>query len=148
MKTFLKNLIKDVFRIFIIFFTIFIWVRYNSNDLKYSIILTSLLTLFVELILKLIAKKRGAKETLKASERKKMEDIMTTFAFKSTDYAVGFFFNMLSQKHACLKRKQFVLIETNKKKLQFLQCFRLKNSLQMKLLKRTLHLRIYQYQKP
>lgn len=110
---FIQNLFSLFFRLVLIYFIIFIWVRYYSKDMSFAIWLTALLTFFVEVVIRIITNKKTYKIKLKQVELKQVEIITNTFIFNDDKFAINFFYNLAKQKHNATKKKDYILIEDN-----------------------------------
>ena len=110
MKTFNK-IISSIFRLTLIFLFTFIWFRYFISDLSYSLIVSILSTLIIDLFITLIRRKKSSIASLKNSEIKKAENYCNKFVFSEPSYAVNFFFKLAKTRHEAKKTKHCVIIE-------------------------------------
>lgn len=99
------------FRLILIFFIAFIWIRYYTQNLSHSIYLTIFVTVLVELFIRLITGKKNKKTQLKLSELTKMEQYINTFIFNDDKFVLNFFYELAKSKHNATKKVDFVLIE-------------------------------------
>lgn len=111
MKFKLFNVFEVFFRLLLIFFIYFVWVRYFFDSLLIAILITSFLTLTTDYILKIFQDKRQLKLKLKEEELKQIETYNNTFVFNDDKYAVDFFYKLAKTKHNATKKKDYVLIE-------------------------------------
>jgi len=105
------NFLNLLFRLILIYFIVFIWVRFYSQSIHFSIWITALITFFVEVLLRLITGKRNSKLKLKETELKKIELYNNTFTFNEDKYTLNFFYELAKTKHMATKKKEFILIE-------------------------------------
>lgn len=105
------NFLNLFFRLILIYFIVFIWVRYYSQSIHFSIWITALVTFFVEIIIRMITGKKNNKLKLKEEELKKIELYNNTFTFNDDKYTLNFFYELAKTKHMATKKKEFVLIE-------------------------------------
>lgn len=105
------NFFNLFFRLILIYFIVFIWIRYYSQDIHFSIWITALITFFAEIIFRIITGKKQSKIKLKEEELKKIELYNNTFTFNDDKYTLNFFYELAKTKHTAQKKKEFILIE-------------------------------------
>lgn len=103
------------FRLILIYFLVFVWVRYYSQNINFAIWITALITFFVEVLLRLIGGKKQKSMSLKQEDIGKMEAITNTLIFNQATYTNTYFYNMVKTKYVASKKKNYVLIEQPQK---------------------------------
>ena len=112
------NFLNLLFRLVLIYFIIFIWIRYYTQNINYSIWLTALLTFLTEIFIRIITNRKNNKLKLKEEELKKIEVYNNTFTFHDDKFTLNFFYELAKTKHQTTKKKEFVYIEhTNGEKI-------------------------------
>lgn len=107
---------QNVFRIFLIFFLTFIWVRYFVYSLFLSLIISAVITIVIDLVLRLLTKKKNKVNNLKIKEK---EDAENMFLSLATDKNALDFYLQLAQKEciASQKKKEYITLENFNNKI-------------------------------
>lgn len=106
----LANLLNLFFRLLLIFFLIFIWIRYTVESLTLSIILTVFCTLLTDFLIQYLLNKKKYINSIKASEIKKLKSVINYFIFNENKDNLTFFYNLVSKKHLAVKKNNFIII--------------------------------------
>lgn len=101
-----------------VFTLVFVWVRYYSEELNFSIWLSAIITLLIEVILKLVRTRRLAKLGLKQSEIALAENTINKLVFNSQTENVAVFNSILENKETVKKFKEYLIV-TNAKNENF-----------------------------
>jgi hypothetical protein len=103
------------FRLLLIFSLVFIWVRYYTADLKFSVWISLLITLSIELILKLLKQKKEIKTQLGKQETAKAEKAINNLILNTKAQNINFFFQTFQKSQSTTKHKHCVIVENNEK---------------------------------
>lgn len=115
MKIKLTSLFNIFFRILLIFFVFFIWIRYFFNSLVLSVFLSAFATILFDFIIHAILSKKNISLNLKNEEILKIEQIKKTFIFWNQNQTNTFFFNLFKTKFSATKQSKFIIINKDNK---------------------------------
>ncbi len=99
---------QTFFRLVLIFFICFIWIRYFISSLWISVLITGLLTIIIDIIIKIFSAKKQSSIVLKKTEREKAENMFFSLAMENN--GLNFFFTLTSTRHNSKKYNDFILI--------------------------------------
>ena len=88
-----------LFRLVLIYFLVFVWVRYYSQNINFAIWITALITFFIEVLIRLFSGKKQKNMSLKQEDINKMEAITNTLIFNQATYTNTYFYNMVKTKY-------------------------------------------------
>ena len=117
MKFKLSSMFSFLFRIFLIFSLVFIWARYYVDNFAYSVILACVLTVVIDLILKIISNRRNERYNLKNKELELIEQINNTFVVQDEQETLNFFEKLVKKRHSAERTKDYVLITDQDQKI-------------------------------
>src|SRR5690554_4153818 len=104
------------FRLILIFFLVFIWVRYYNSNLKFSVWVSLFITACIELILKLIKEKRKIKNQVNKQEQQIAENAINTFILNTKTQNLNFFLKTFTPHFENVtKHKTCVLVKQKNK---------------------------------
>lgn len=99
------------FRIVVIFLICFVWCRYFINNLWISLIITAILTLSIDFLIKFVLNKKNKKQKAKIDEQETIQNYINSFIFSDDSFCVNFFSELAKQKHNVIKKSKFIQIE-------------------------------------
>ena len=112
-----------LFRIFIIFLACFVWCRYFIENLWISLVVTVIITLFIDFGLNFIKSKKQKKKNIFEEENTKIQQYINTFIFSEPSYNVDFFYDLAKTKHQAQKKSEYIEIINSSKKIILYPCF-------------------------
>lgn len=107
MKRF-SRIFQAFFRCILIFFIVFVWIRYFVSPLWLAATITTAATIIIDAILRIIFRRKNSTAALKKSEQ---EDAENAFLSLSLDpKALDFFLRLASSRHSAEKKKNCIFI--------------------------------------
>ncbi len=113
--------LQNIFRIFLIFFLSFVWLRYLIKKLWLALLLSALVTLVIDFTIRFINKKKGNKQNLKLSEKERAENIFLSLS-TSSNY-IDFFYELAKKENPYAEKKSKYIILPNSKNKTILYPF-------------------------
>ena len=90
-----------IFRVLLIYFLAFIWMRFLVSNLLLVLLYTSLITLGIEGVFTYFIRRRQKKRQLRGAKHKKMVDMTDTIAMWNKDMQIDFFILLAKKRHHC-----------------------------------------------
>ena len=97
-----------IFKITLIFFITFIWVRYFTRSLLWSVVISAAITLVIDFVTRFFSRKKQSISALKKADREQAEDCFLSLSQNKN--AIEFFLNLAEKKHNATKKKNFIVI--------------------------------------
>ncbi len=97
-----------LFKVLLIFFLVFVWVRYFVRSLPLCIIISLAATIVIDLATRFFSRKKSNSIMLKKEKREEAENIFLSLSISPK--ALDFFLLLAQKKHNAEKKKDFVLI--------------------------------------
>lgn len=104
----IKIFLSTLSRLFLIFILVFIWVRFFIKKLWAAFLISIAIALLIDLIIKLLTKKRNSQNLLKIKEREDSEKMF--FSLATSKDSVSFYNKLASLKYKTIRCKKYVKI--------------------------------------
>ena len=103
------NIFQILLQVALIFFIVLIWARYFISSLWLSLLVSLIVTIFIELAIKFLQKRTNTAKNLKLQEKEDAENIFLSLCTSSTP--LNFFYELAKTKHKAIKKGKYILIE-------------------------------------
>lgn len=110
-----SRIFQILFKYLLIFFITFIWVRYFIKSLWQAVLISIAITVIINFIMRIITNKKNYYAILKKTEREEAENMFLTLTLNKN--ALPFYFKLVSSRHSCEKKSNFVLINHSESKV-------------------------------
>lgn len=95
----MSRIFPTVFRILLVYFLAFVWVRYFVNSLPLVLLFTALITFAIEILFMFLMKKRQTKRNLRGEKFRYMQNVTDTLAMWNRQRQMEFFTELVQKKH-------------------------------------------------
>jgi hypothetical protein len=109
----------------LIFFIVFIWLKFLLSSLWVAIVLSLAITIIVELVLTLFSKKKNGKKALKLKEKENAENMFLSLV--ASDDSIDFFERLAKTRHKVVVRKKDYILITNQQETLFFPFIKMQN---------------------
>ena len=103
------NIFQILLQVALIFFIVLIWARYFISSLWLGLLVSLIVTIFIELAIKFLQKKTNTAKNLKLQEKEEAENMFLSLCTSSTP--LNFFYELAKTKHKAVKKGKYILIE-------------------------------------
>ena len=117
---YISLIFQNISRIVLIYFFIFIWLRYLLSSLWLSLLLSALITIFCDIMLRVITRKKDKHLNMKIKEK---EDAENMFLSLATSENVDFFLELAKIENLNAFKKKKYIILPNKEQIVLLYPF-------------------------
>ena len=93
----------------LIFFIVLIWARYFISSLWLSLLVSGIVTIVIELLIRFLQNKTNTAKNLKLQEKEDAENMFLSLCTSSTP--LNFFYELAKTKHKAIKKGKYILIE-------------------------------------
>lgn len=108
----LFKLVSTAFRLLIIYLILFVWIRYFSHSFYIALILSLILTIFVDFTLRLISIKKNKKKISREKEQKLIERYNNALIFSEDKEVLDFFYKLALVGHTAEKKSSYILVKS------------------------------------
>lgn len=103
------NIFQILLQVALIFFIVLIWARYFISSLWLGLLVSLIVTIFIELAIKFLQKRTNTAKNLKLQEKEEAENMFLSLCTSSTP--LNFFYELAKTKHKAVKKGKYILIE-------------------------------------
>ena len=103
------NIFQILLQVALIFFIVLIWARYFISSLWLGLLVSLIVTIFIELAIKFLQKRTNTAKNLKLQEKEEAENMFLSLCTSSTP--LNFFYELAKTKHKAIKKGKYILIE-------------------------------------
>lgn len=103
------NIFQILLQVALIFFIVLIWARYFISSLWLGLLVSLIVTIFIELAIKFLQKRTNTAKNLKLQEKEDAENMFLSLCTSSTP--LNFFYELAKTKHKAIKKGKYILIE-------------------------------------
>ena len=115
---YISLILQSFLRILLIFCLTFIWVRYFIRQLWLAVLISGIITLILDIFIRLITRRKYSKNSMKIKEKEEAENMFLSLV-TSTNY-INFFFSIAKKENSnSVKKKNYILIENTTNKTLF-----------------------------
>lgn len=107
MKRF-SHVFQAFFRFVLIFFVIFVWTRYFVSSLWLAILISTIASIVIDIIIRIIFHKKKSIASLKKTEQEEAENAFLSLSLDPD--AINFFLSLAKSKHNAEKKDNCILI--------------------------------------
>lgn len=115
------------FKLLIIFFVVFIWIRYFVESLILSVFLSVCATFFIDFFIHFILNKKKIISNIKNEEILKIEQIKNTFILWQENKTLAFFGKMFQSEFDVKKTSKFIILKKDGQNIVIKTLFMYKN---------------------
>ena len=103
------NIFQILLQVALIFFIVLIWARYFISSLWLGLLVSLIVTIFIELAIKFLQKRTNTAKNLKLQEKEEAENMFLSLCTSSAPLI--FFYELAKTKHKAVKKGKYILIE-------------------------------------
>lgn len=103
------NIFQILLQVALIFFIVLIWARYFISSLWLGLLVSLIVTIFIELAIKFLQKRTNTAKNLKLQEKEEAENMFLSLCTSSAP--LNFFYELAKTKHKAIKKGKYILIE-------------------------------------
>jgi len=127
MKIKLSSIFSIFFRLAVIFFVVFIWIRYFVESLVFSVFLSVGATILIDFFIHFILNKKKYISNLKNEEIIKIEQIKNTFILWQENKTSAFFLKTLQSEFDVKKESKILILKKDKRTIAIKTKFTYRN---------------------
>ena len=103
------NIFQILLQVALIFFIVLIWARYFISSLWLGLLVSLIVTIFIELAIKFLQKRTNTAKNLKLQEKEEAENMFLSLCTSSAP--LNFFYELAKTKHKAIKKGKYILSE-------------------------------------
>lgn len=111
-------ILQSILRITLIYSLTFIWIRYFIRELWLSLVLSGVITIVLDILIRIITKRKDNKSNMKIKEKEEAENMFLSLTTSSN--FMTFFLNLAKKENQkAIKKKNYILLENPENKTLF-----------------------------